>query len=248
MNVFNVTRTTCTDEIINCCLEQLVQEALEGVDISIFPEMLGSKALIDALKTKLGSFPKEGEPPFPSLIVCPTWWHNNKNVCIVLNNRGEEVLRQEKQFAFPYNEGDEQYKENIRPDKTIHLIHCEGIGRIAIMICKDALNRDYLLSVIKELKTTLIIVPAFSTGYHDFEEIMQLCRPYDCAAIWVNSCSVQMINNRSDDNLDTIGFTIQIGKKRGMPNGTRPIRRNPEKCKNPDACKTCHYIEKLYYD
>lgn len=248
VNYFNVTGTTCTDEIIDSCLEQLKLEALRGVDISVFPEMLGSEALIDALKTKLSLFPKDDEPPFPSLILCPTWWHDNKNVCYVLNDRGEEILRQEKQFPFPFNEGDEQYKENILPDKTIHLIHCEGIGRIAIMICKDALNRDYLLKVLKELKATLIIVPAFSTGYHDFEEIMQLCRPYDCAAIWVNSCSVQMINDISDDKLDTIAFTIQIGKKHGMPNGTQPIRRDPEKCKNTDACKTCHFIEKLYYD
>lgn len=248
VNLFNVTDMTCSDEVIACCLEQLKLEARSGVDISVFPEMLGSEKLIDALKKELSGYPNEGEPEFPSLIICPTCWKDNKNVCVVLNNRGDEVLRQEKQFAFPFTEGKEQYKENIRPDKIIHLIHCEGIGRIVIMICKDALNRDYLSSILKELKATLIIVPAFSTGHHDFEEIMQTCHSYDCAAIWINTCSVQMINNISDDKLDTIGFIIKIAKKRDSQNGTIPISRDKEKCKNHDACKSCHFIEKLFYD
>ena len=40
--------------------------------------------------------------------------------------------------------GQHQVKEDIHSDQKIYILHCYGIGRIAIMICKDFLITSYL--------------------------------------------------------------------------------------------------------
>lgn len=247
VNLFNITDLTAYEEIRSCCIEQLRLARQKGINILVYPEMLGSEALIEDIKRELRKFPEDTRLKYPSLIICPTYWKDNRNVCVVLNEIGEEVVRQEKQFPFAWEKDSQEYYENIYPDHKIHLIHCDGIGRIAIMICKDALNRDYLNHILNKLKATLIIVPSFSTGHHDFEEILQMCRPYDCAAIWINTCSAAMIMDDTE-KLKTIGFINKIGKSPGIPNGTFPVERQINNCIDGNSCRQCLFVDKLYYN
>lgn len=126
------------------------------------------------------------------------------------------------------------------------MIHCDGIGRLAILICRDALERDFLQAILDILKITLLIVPSYSTGYYDFSENLQMCRAYDCSVVWINTCSAIPADKRKEDG--TIGFVKKAGKRTRVKNGeycqtfSNCIKDSGEKCSN------CIFTEKLYFD
>ena len=46
----------------------------------------------------------------------------------------------------------EFYKEALKQQPYVKVIHCDGIGRLAILICRDALERDFLQAILDILK------------------------------------------------------------------------------------------------
>lgn len=200
------------------------------IDIAIMPEMLGNYQMKKNYMEILSSFPEDNIENCP-LIVFPSIWSEHHNTSTVLNGQGDIVIQQEKQHPFLYQSNQkEKYLEDIRPEKEICLLHCEGIGRIAILICKDALMTQYIQMVLNILKVTLLIIPSFSTGNFDFQEIVQCCRPADCCACWINTCSVTNLHGADITKLDTIGFFLRCGKKSAMPNDLFLCRREDQCC------------------
>lgn len=59
------------------------------------------------------------------------------------------------------------FLEGIRPDYEIYVLHCQGIGRMVIAVCRDALIAEYMFLLLNIIKSTLRIIPSFSTGSYD---------------------------------------------------------------------------------
>lgn len=248
-NYFEVLNISDINKITEYVRGQLDQASKEDVDILCFPEMLGSQAVIDAIQEKLQDFPEDNKK-YPKLIVGPTIWKENKNICFIIDGFGSIITKQEKQHPFPYCREGNEYLEKIVPDKVISLLHCEGIGRIAVMICKDALQREYLQMILEHLKVTLLLIPSFSTGNFDFEEIMQTCRSYDCCVAWINTCSVQLLDEQSAEKLDKIGIVLRTGKVEGaLKNDVCYFIRQKQGCdgKGEKACASCVYTQRLLF-
>lgn len=247
VNCFEITEIMNTDELVKCALKQLELAREKGVDILCYPEMLGTEEVIGALQEKLKGFP-DGRGSYPSFIVCPSIWKENKNICHVLDRNGNLTASQEKQYAFQYPYGGMKYLENIKPDKTVNILHCNGPGRIAVLICRDALERKYLYMLLEHLKVTLILMPSFSTGNYDFGEIMQMCRAYDCCAAWINTCSAKILEKATKEKLERIGLVIRTGKSpAGLKNENCDFMREDRGCSGEGIqdCVNCLYVQRL---
>lgn len=195
--------------IIKRRIEAVLNKAREeGVDILVFPEMLGSKEINDFIKKKLES--NDSEKEYPSLIIGPSVWESNHNTASIFLCFGEVIGKQEKQNPYMHEEVGYQKEgkiiEDIRPKPEILLFHCQGIGRIAVAICKDALTDNYRKILIQQLKVTLLIVPSYSSGFHDFHLKLQECVSNDTVSVWCNTCSALV------DGKDWVAMILGAGK------------------------------------
>lgn len=252
INQFSVTEIQHADEISANMLNILEEAKKQEVDILCLPEMLGGRELNDSVKEKLSEFPDEGEA-YPAITILPSIWSNHHNVSEMVDSYGDAIAEQEKQHSFPFRdaETEEIYRENIKPERVIHLIHCPGIGRMAVAICKDALIMNYLHFILDILKVTLLFVPSYSTGSYDFKEILQTCRSADCCVTWINTCSAETLPNTKSDNFSEIGFVVKTGKNSdSIKNGTFICNRGMRHCgaKGSLNCRKCLFIHKLQFE
>lgn len=241
---FQVNSISDEDLIINNVLSVLERAKHEKVNILCFPEMLGTPAVNQAIQEKLQEYPDESGLEYPALTVCPSNWINKMNASMVLDKMGNIICIQNKQHPFIFEYDGQKYKEDIKGDGWVHLIHCEGIGRIAIMICKDALMREYVHSLLSILKITLLIVPSFSTGSYDFDTNLSVCEGFDCNVVWVNTCSARLVKRKG--RLEMVGFVKKTGKITQIENGkyTFECKKGTER----GNCYECLFTETLYYE
>ena len=118
---------------------------------------------------------------------------------------------------------------------------------MSILICRDALERDFLQAILDILKITLLIVPSYSTGSYDFSENLEMCRAYDCSVVWINTCSAVPDGKRAEDGM--IGLVKRTGKKTIFRNGE--YCQKFSKCINNqggEECSRCIFTEKLYFE
>ncbi|MCI8375779.1 MAG: hypothetical protein HFI29_10150 [Lachnospiraceae bacterium] len=217
----------------------------EEVDILCYPEMLGAPEVLEGLQACLWGFPEDGKS-YPSLVIAPTYWHERSNTAVVLDEIGEVICVQAKQHPYPFLKDGQEYEEDIEGDGQIHLIHCNGIGRIAIAICKDALIRDYIHQMLSILRVSLLIIPSFSTGFYDFETNLATCKAYDCNVVWVNTCCAKHISEK--ESLGTLGYVLKTGKRSKIKNGQYSLLE--EKCPKTEgkSCKDCLYTQDMYME
>lgn len=223
-------------------MKKIIELAAENsVSIIIFPEMLGNTVMEEAIAEYLMEpiWQERGGPP--ALILLPTVWNNHTNTACLLDGTGTVICRQCKQYPYILPDG---YEEDILPDRTVYLIHGEGIGRIAIMICRDFLTVDYLSRVLTGLKTTLILVPSYSTGDHDFEQVLGKLLSEDCCAIWTNACSV--VKTQAEER--KVGMVLQAGKARIEIGERYKGFICPGDCEGSECAKTILKVCELYYD
>lgn len=212
-------------------------------DIIVFPEMLGNPSMVSFISQKIQSLPEEETKSIPSLIILPSFWENNRNTVTILDNSGNVVCKQSKQNPFRVEQDGMGYLEGIFSSLVVNIFHFEGIGRIAILICKDFLTTKYMEQLMRCFKLTLIIVPSFSTGSYDFRQSFDLCAHDDCNVVWINTCAA--LETGKEANFENIGYV----RKR--------ISRNDDEaqmlCKMPicegafkGECKhDCIYYEKI---
>lgn len=202
-------------------IERIMDEAKEqDVDIMIFPEMLGSDEINNFIKEKLmNSF---GEKEYPSLVIAPSVWKNKRNTCSIFSHLGDIIAEQDKQYPFFWKK--EAAYEGIEPIRKIAIFHCNGIGRIAIIICADALSHEFKKILYEKLKISFLIIQSYSSGYYDFELAKSYSSNFDVAGIWINSCSALEKDNKC------IGLGFQFGKKEYVQNEKKYYRCNCEMC------------------
>ena len=221
--------------------QKILSSSQNESDIIVFPEMLGNPKMTGFISEKIKSLPAEEQQKLPSLIILPSFWEKKGNTVTILDKFGNIVCRQSKQNPFRADLNGTGYLEGILSSLVVNIFHYEGIGRIAILICKDFLTTKYMEQLMRCFKLTLIIVPSFSTGSYDFRRSFDLCAHDDCNVVWINTCAA--IEKGKEQNFDNIGYI----RKR--------ISRNDDEaqmlCKMP-ICETafkgeCHR-DCIYYE
>ena len=192
------------DEDNRAIWRRLLHAAENGCDIMVFPELLGNRATRDHIRGRLKALPPSEREKMPSLIILPSVWENNMNTVTVLDRFGDEVCCQSKQYPYRREQDGEAFLEDIKTNLVVNILHYEGIGRIAILICKDFLTTKYMEQLMRCFRLTLIIVPSFSTGSYDFRQSFDLCAHDDCNVIWINTCAA--IKKGKEDNFRNIGY------------------------------------------
>ena len=173
-------------------------------DIVVFPELLGNPDMVAFVVQKIKSLSPDDAAKIPSLIILPSYWEHNHNVVTVLDKFGNVLCKQNKQNPFRKEFDGVGYLEQIYSSLVVNILHFEGIGRIAILICRDFLTTRYMEQLMRCFKLTLIIVPSYSTGSYDFRRSFDLCAHEDCNVVWVNACAAFVKGKEA--NFEDIGY------------------------------------------
>ncbi|MCR5737654.1 MAG: hypothetical protein K6G64_08405 [Eubacterium sp.] len=184
--------------------EKILDAAENESDIIVFPEMLGNPEMTKYIGDKLKALTEVEREKVPSMIILPSYWENKRNTVTIMNRNGDVICKQCKQNPFRIEAEGRAYLEGIIPSMVINIFHFEGIGRIAILICKDFLTTKYMEQLMRCFKLTLIIVPSFSTGSYDFRQSFDLCAHDDCNVVWINTCA-SMVKGK-EANFENIGY------------------------------------------
>lgn len=228
------------ENVKNNILKIFEKSIKDKVNILCFPEMLGSSEIVALLQKRIQALDDEA----PILTICPSYMKERKNIVTVLDQDGYVLFEQEKHWPYNYKDGDTVFNEDIVHDSEINVIHCDGLGRVVILICKDALNTSYIHHVLEELKVTLMIVPSYSTGCYDFEQNLKVVESYNCNALWINTCAAQ---STLENKNDIIGFVIKTGKKTFViKNGKFDFEIQNCKKLHGGECKDCLFVQKIY--
>lgn len=192
-------------------LEVVELAARQEVDMLIFPEMLGTENIVEKIAHTLDEREDIPDNTFPVLTMCPTIWKEHRNFCRVLNDMGAAICEQQKHYGVDLpdhicrdhngglkkNKGQKRHyvKEDIKSNQKIYILHCYGIGRLAVAICKDFIMTAYLRMLVEKLKVSLIVVPSFTCNDYQFERMIPKYGILDCNVIWLNTCSARWLND-----------------------------------------------------
>lgn len=208
------------NEIIGKIIDKATEEK---VDILLFPEMMGNNEMSKSIRKKL----IKSRPEYPQIIVLPSLWNKGTNKSRVVDRYGIEIFEQGKRTPFIDKDS---FCENLNPYNELNVMHFRGFGRILIMICRDFLEVRSLQKILNELRPTMILVPSFSTGYHDFDRVKGICEGHECTVVWVNSCADRKLH-------DPFGFIDKAGHSFCSSNDKFICFPNSEKTN--DDCYRC---------
>ena len=204
--VFSVKYDRSTmDEENELVWQRIVDAGKEEAEIVVFPEMLGNANMEKFIRDKLYTLDEKHRKEIPAMIVLPSYSNNRKNVTTILDRYGRRIADQHKQNPYVMIGKHGQYMEDIMGSNGIvNIFHYEGIGRFAILICKDFLTTRYMERIMRGFMLTMIIVPAYSTGAYDFKMSFDLCAHDYCNVIWINSCAA--MKPGKEMNFENIGY------------------------------------------
>lgn len=184
--------------------QKILLAGKEGAEIIVFPEILGNAMTKDYISEKLCGIDESRRGEIPALIVLPSYWYNKKNIVYVLDKFGNLLFGQNKQNQFLEMHEGINYMENVIASNVVNIIHYEGIGRIAVLICKDFLVTKYMEQLMRCFKLSLILVPSYSSGSYDFLHTLDVCARDDCNVVWINTCSA--VINGKEKNFENVGY------------------------------------------
>lgn len=184
---------------------KILLAAENKTDIVVFPELMGNPEMATFISKKIKEQSADFIRKLPSLIILPSYWtKEHRNVATVLDRFGDEICLQCKQYPFRYELNGEGLLEAINSNMVVNILHFQGIGRIAILICKDFLTSKYVSQLMRCFKLTLIIAPSYSTGSYDFKQSIDICAHDDCNVIWINTCAA--MQKGKEANFKSIGY------------------------------------------
>lgn len=184
--------------------EKICKAGAAGAEVIVFPEMLGNLTMESYIQSKLQALTPDEQKLIPAMIVLPSYFSEEKNFCSILDRSGNLLARQYKQNPYVMRCDHGEYMENITGSNLIEIFHYEGIGRFAVLICKDFLTTRFMERIMRGYMLTMIIVPSYSTGTYDFKMSFDLCAHDYCNVVWINSCAA-MIPGK-EDNFEYIGY------------------------------------------
>lgn len=174
------------------CIEDLMER--KEVDIIFGPEMHGSEKLNDILYTCCG------QKKF-RIIFCPSC-HTIKtgkrnNIAKLFISSSMHIYEKEVIKNYPATIGNAKKGKYIVEDievenKKIVLVHINGIGRIAFLICKDYINLE-IENIVKSLNVDVFIVQCFTKTLDVFKNKMKNHANLKSCSIIGNSKSADSI-------------------------------------------------------
>lgn len=185
--------------------KKITEAGETGAELLVFPEMMGSPDMEHKVQRKLQDLTEWDRKKIPSVIVLPTYFSDGKNCASVLDRDGHLLARQYKQSPYVMTVHHKNYVEAIDGAREVTIFHYPGIGRFAVMICKDFLTTRYMERIMRGFLLTLIIVPAYSTGAYDFRTSFETCAHDYCNVVWINSCAAMVPGK--EKNFRYIGYT-----------------------------------------
>lgn len=198
----------------NIVTKILLKADKEEIDIFVFPEMLGTEEMVSYISKKLYETPLKNI----KFVVLPSIWkksdvrHKSINFCYVMNCFGDIWYSQGKFDPFPWNDKKgEKYLEDIEPCDTVHMVHCNGLGSAAVVICRSELEEDTRDILIRNLNIKLLLCPSWSTGNFEFETSIMSGAERCSNTVWCNTCSA--LNEKGQED-KIIGIVSGYGKKK----------------------------------
>lgn len=217
-------------------LDRILKMGIEDkADILLLPEMLGTEQIVE----ELGQLESAYDEGMPCLTICPSIWRQHHNYCSILDDTGERVCEQHKHHGVDLTRW--SAKEDIESDQTIYVLHCNGIGRIAVAICKDFLITKYLRILVEKLKVNLLLVPSFTKQDYQFEALSSKYIDLDCNVIWVNACAARWLEETGE-----MQASVTMACLPGRHGVTRLKRGINDLCQGNYECNgTCRFIYRI---
>ncbi len=223
--------------------EKIVEAGACGSEIVVFPEMLGNASMEKAIRRKLQALSPEERKSIPPMIILPTYFIDGHNCAVVLDRNGRRMASQYKHNPYVMREHHNEYMEDIHGSNVVEIFHYEGIGRFAILICKDFLTTRYMERIMRGCQLTLIVVPAYSTGSYDFKMSFDLCAHDYCNVVWINSCAA--MKPGKEDNFRIIGYVRKRVGRNQDPEDSMYEMRPCENLLHGTCKKNCLYTSQF---
>ncbi|RKI39068.1 hypothetical protein D7V86_17580 [bacterium D16-51] len=225
--------------IQNICKDALKKAASEEADIMLFPEMMATDNIVDYLGNELDIREDMLNNEFPRLVICPTVWKQQHNYCRILDDMGDTVCEQQKHYGVDLKQC--SAKEDIVSNRKIVILHCYGVGRIAVAICKDFLITNYLRLLIEKLKVNLLLVPSFTGKDYQFEVLLPKYGEQDLNVIWLNACSAKSLNG-IEEVMPSLTMAYLPGKKGILEEKHEAADLCEKQCNCGKACIYTYHI------
>ena len=166
-----------------------LEACVRGVDILIFPEMLGNARMVG--RDFIKALRREAKNPAPVLTLMPSWWHERSNTVYLKAGSGRDICVQNKIVPFLLEGDDGQnYAEDLAPEPVhIQILHLPAIGRIAVMICRDLLETKMTEIVVQQLRATFLLSPSYSKHKTQFDQVVPTQNCFGCYTVWLNTCA-----------------------------------------------------------
>lgn len=255
-NFFRVEGVDNEQELLQIVIGNIYKAGKDGANILVFPEMLGTKSMLNEILAMLQVQTENVD--IPQLIIFPSIWEKTKNdiantnmSCLILD--GEEILYEQfKRKSFKYKNCGASVYEDIVHDNghnIINMLHINNIGRVCIIICYDYLDADNRSCIMDNLFPTLVCSPSFSTGSFDFNIVSEKYFDQGCNWVWCNTCSASNITNKQE-NFDVIGIITTLSKRCNQTDASafKKIFQGVNRCNKSDCLDCLFYAEiPLYY-
>lgn len=225
--------------MINCCKQALEICKNEQVDIAIFPEMLFTKKIHEAVcgyAKEYYSTKREGQKDLPWFIWLGTAWSDNENTCCVIDRYGKVIFRQKKMIPYIYKDKKTGviFNEDLSRSEDewqVHFLDIPQLFRIGTAICRD-ISSEPLKTLLKTLYADILIMPAFSKSNALTKRNIDPLAREKIIVIVCNTCSSQCgQEERFIVNEENIGMELPFcylclpGKERtnGKDNDNAPV-------------------------
>lgn len=168
-------------------------------------------------------------------------WNNYKSQINVFDETGKKLLTQNKYCPYlEHHKGTSIYTyEDLRHDSEfeINILHIKNVGTFAFIVCSDALDDNYLSTIIEMSEPTNLIMVSFSDSFDIFSNMSYYASRYLMTIFICNAC---FCNHQAIGRESLMVFVPSVTKT-----GERGFR-----CigKSTNGCNECaNYFNKSLY-
>lgn len=230
---------------------QLLELAIDKkANIIVFPEFVCSQEIQKAIQQHLRQMYKKNSNRLKNLLIvlAGSGWTDNNNIAVIFSYDGKLLGKQYKteRFSDLKKKGKELIENFHDPGKETVIVEAEGLGKIAVGICRDICNQGYIKRLTEIFCPQLLLVPAWSGSiYKGFENQLKEITAYNhiTCSVLCNCCEA----------MEGQGFRAEIGMlvtpvKRGsiVEGKACCIQRQEEKCRHCHE-RGCIILLNMYF-